>query len=108
MLQQIPTTELTSPQTAVVNTQPRRLQIALVLLLVLLAVVIVKDRDFWFGSDEALESEVVNSESTPKPASAAVPAKTTSAMTRASAVKNHPAAKPSTKPAVDEPSRQAV
>jgi TonB family protein len=106
MLEQNPTTELARPQAAVPNRQPRRLQVALVLLLVALAVILVRDRDFWFGSDEALESDTTGSESMPK-ASAAVPAKTAQPSAAPSAVaKNHIAAKPSTKPAVTEPSQQ--
>ena len=46
MFQQNLTSELASPQVEIANTQPVRLQIALVLLLVALAVVIVKDREF--------------------------------------------------------------
>jgi TonB family protein len=41
------------------NRQQLRLLIALSLLLLALAVVLVKNREFWFGSDETIESEVV-------------------------------------------------
>ncbi|MGA8213893.1 MAG: TonB family protein [Candidatus Sulfotelmatobacter sp.] len=107
MLEQNPTTELAGPQAAIPNRQPRRLQVALVLLLVALAVILVRDRDFWFGSDEALESDTTGSESMPKASPAAVPAKTAQPSAAPAAVaKNHVAANPSTKPAVTEPSHQ--
>jgi len=73
--------------------------IALILLLVALAAVIVKNREFWFGSDEALESEVAGPESTPKAHSANAPAKTGQAPTAgATTPKNHLARKTSSKP----------
>jgi len=99
MLGQNPTTTFASPQAGVANAQPLRLQIALVLLLVALGVVIARNRDFWFGSDETLESDagsesVVKSDSAPLPALAAqVPA------TQAAAAKNRVAAKTSTQAA---------
>jgi TonB family protein len=105
MFQQNLTTELSSSQVAVANTQPVRLQIALVLLLVALAVVIVKDREFWFGSDETLEADASTSEPIQKAAVAAVPAKSAPA-TRAVVARNHVAPKTSAKPAVSEPSHQ--
>jgi len=41
------------------NQQPRKLMLALVLLLVALVAVLVKDRQFWFGSEQAtIESDV--------------------------------------------------
>jgi protein TonB len=39
------------------NKQPRRLMLALVLLLVALGGVLVRDRQFWFGTSESLEDE---------------------------------------------------
>jgi TonB family protein len=107
MLQQNLTTELTSPHVAVASSQPVRLQIALVLLLVALAVVIVKDREFWFGSDEAVEADAPASETIQKSAVAAVPAKSAPAA-RAVAAKSHVALKTSAKPAVSEPSHQVA
>src|SRR5271168_502651 len=104
MLQQNLTTELASPQVAVANTQPGRLQIALVLLLVALAVVIVKDREFWFGSDDTVEADAPVSETIQKAAIAAVPAKAAPA-TRAIIAKNHVSPKTS-KPAVFQLSHQ--
>src|SRR5271169_962102 len=87
MFQQNLTTELTSPQIAVANSQPVRLQIALVLLLVALAVVIVKDREFWFGSEESVEADAPVSETVQKSAVATAPAKSAPAA-RAIVAKN--------------------
>lgn len=50
-------TELSRPQAGRANKQNVRLLIALSLLVIALAVVLVKDRDFWFGSDQAQESD---------------------------------------------------
>jgi TonB family protein len=105
MFEQNSRTELAKPQADLAqadlaNKQPARLLIALVLLLVALGVVIVKDRDFWFGSDEAVESDVAPSPNTLK-AGATLPAKTTKA---APATKNHTASRSSVKPAATEPS----
>jgi TonB family protein len=105
MFQQNLTTELASPQVVVANTQPFRLQIALVLLLVALAVVITKDREFWFGSDDTVEADAPASETIQKAAVAAAPAKSAPAA-RAVVAKNHIAPKNSAKPAVFELSHQ--
>jgi TonB family protein len=107
MFQQNLTTELSSPQVAVANKQPVRLQIALVLLLVALAVVIVRDREFWFGSDEALESDAPASETIQKAAVAAAPAKSAPAA-RAVAARKHVAPKTSAKPAASAQSHQVA
>jgi TonB family protein len=107
MLEQNLTTELSSPQVAVANTQPLRLQIALVLLLVALAVVIVKDREFWFGSDDAVEADASTSESIQKGAVAVVPAKSAPAA-RAVVARNHVAPKTSAKAAASEPPQQVA
>jgi TonB family protein len=107
MLQQNLTTELVSSQISVPNTQPVRLQIALVLLLVALAVVIVKDRDFWFGSDEAVEADAPASETIQRAAVAAVPAKS-APTARAVVAKNHIAPKTSTKSSIPEPSHSVA
>lgn len=61
--------------------QPRRLLLALVILLVALVAVLVKDRDFWFGSERsAIESDVEVPQTTSQPVtkSQSLPAKTTS------------------------------
>jgi protein TonB len=83
------------------NKQDVRLLIALSLLLVALAVVLIKDRDFWFGSDEAFESAPAGSESTSKTNSAA-PVKTSPApAARPASAKNNIAPKPSTEAVTD-------
>jgi TonB family protein len=80
---------------------------ALVLLLVALAIVLVKDREFWFGSDEAFEPDAAGSENVPKPNSAAAPVKTGQApVARAATEKKHPARKISNAPAVTAPAQQ--
>jgi TonB family protein len=69
--------------------------------------VIVKDRDFWFGSDDAVESDATNSQIIQN-AAAAVPANTAQlSVARSTAVKNHVAKKTATT-AVTAPSRQDV
>jgi TonB family protein len=70
MFEQSPTTEFDRPQAGYA-----KLQVALVLLLVALGVVLVKDRDFWFGSDQATESDAASSQSIPKADAPAAPAK---------------------------------
>jgi protein TonB len=103
MVERNPRTELAGSEAGAANKQPRRLLIALVLLLVALVVVVVKDREFWFGPDEALESDAAAPESMAKVA--AVPAKTVQApVTPAATARKHLAPKTSTKPAVTEPS----
>ncbi len=88
-LQQSSIGELTRPQSGPAGEQPRRLQIALALLLIALAFVIVKDRDFWFGSDDATESDAMDSQIIQN-AAAAVPAKTAQPpVVRNAAAKNH-------------------
>ena len=73
--------------------------IALILLLVAFAAVIVKNREFWFGSDEVLESEVAGSESAPNAHSANAPAKSgQTPAASATTPKNHVAHKTSSKP----------
>jgi TonB family protein len=105
--QQSPIVELSRPQAGLPDEQPRRLQIALALLLIALAFVIVKDRDFWFGSDDATESDTTSVQIIQN-ATAAIPAKTAQPpMTRSAAVKNHVTKKTATV-AVTEPSHQDV
>src|SRR5271163_2808294 len=48
-------------RSAVENKQPRKQLLALTLLLVTFGVLIAKDHDFWFGSDDSTDSDVVNS-----------------------------------------------
>ena len=109
MLERNATTELIGSQASLAKQQPRRLMIALVLLLVALAVVLVKDREFWFGSDEAVESDTTGSESVAKANPAAVPVTHSPVpAARVAVVKNHAAPKTSSvtsTPAVTEPVR---
>lgn len=85
--------ELAKPRGRFTSGQTVRLLIALSLLLVALAVVMVKDSDYWFGPDEASDSS--GSESTP--AESAVPSKTAHApVAQAEAAKNHSSSKSTT------------
>ncbi len=68
MLEMNPRAESARPQVELANKQNSRLLLALTLLLVALTVVLVKDREFWFGSDTVAESNAVDSETSPKPA----------------------------------------
>lgn len=73
--------------------QPRQLLVALVLLLVALAVVVMKDRDFWLGTDDGIEADATNPESTLKAASAPVSANSNPApATPVATASNQPAA----------------
>jgi TonB family protein len=104
MLERNLRTELAGPEAGLANKQPRRLLVALVLLLVALAVVLVKDREFWFGSEEAIESNA-GSESIAK--ADAAPAKTGQVpVARTATLRKHLAAKTSAQPAVTEPSHK--
>jgi TonB family protein len=107
MLERNPKTEIDKPQAGFPTKQPRRLQMALVLLLVALAIVLMKDREFWFGSDEAFESGAAGLENISKPGSAAAPVKTGQApVAQAATEKKHLAQKISTVPAVTAPAPQ--
>lgn len=82
------------------NKQPRKLLIALTLLLLVLGVLLVRNSDLWFGSDDAAEPEAPTSETTAKTDSGAAPAKTSqqqAAPTQAQASTPNPAAAPAPK-----------
>src|ERR1700678_3775773 len=74
MLELNSNTEVAGPEEGPKNRQPRRLLVALALLLFALAAVLVKNHEFWFGSDEEAESEAT-SESRPAASQAVVPTK---------------------------------
>jgi len=77
-----------TPAPARKGSQPRKLMIALVLLLVALVAILIKDRQFWFGSEEAvIESDLPAAQ--PTPATAAQPAPATSAAPAASSAPAH-------------------
>jgi TonB family protein len=87
--------------------QPRKLMLALALLLVALVAILIKDRQFWFGSEEAvIESDLPAAQ--PTPATAAQSAPATSAAPGALSAPVHAtknpvaAAKNSSQPAVPE------
>jgi TonB family protein len=90
MLEFKPRLELARPQSSRASGQTVRLLTALTLLLVALTVVIVRDREFWFGSDEASESNAAGPGNTPQPDSHAAPAKTAQApLAQPAPAKNH-------------------
>lgn len=82
MLELNPNTEIAGPQTGPTNRQPRRLLVALALLLVALGAVMVKNREFWFGSDEETESDTTT-ESRPNVAKTPTPVATNQTATAA-------------------------
>ncbi len=91
------------------NRQHLRLLIALSLLLLALGVVLVKNREFWFGSGEASESGAAYSEPSPKvdsPSAAVQTGKT--AVVRAPIAKNHLTPKTSAERAVAVPSLKSA
>ncbi len=90
-----PRTELARPQAELAPKQTGRLMIALTLLLIALTVVLVKDRDFWFGSN--VDSNAADSETVPNPTPAVTPAKTAQTpVANVATAKNHIAPKTST------------
>lgn len=111
MLSLDPSVEYARPQAGLANKQLRRLQIALILLLITLAAVVAKDREFWFGSDEALESDAASSVTVAQTDSTAVPAKTSQApitKTATATAKGHNGPKTSTQTAVTAPADSAA
>ena len=96
-----------TPAPARKGSQPRKLMLALVLLLVALVAILIKDRQFWFGSEEAvIESDLPAAQ--PTPATAAQSAPVTNAAPAATSSPAHAAknpvatAKTSSQPAVPE------
>ena len=85
-------TELARPQTKLTSGQTVRLLIALSLLMVALTVVVVKDHEFWFGSDEASESGAAGTESAQTGIAAVAPVKTAQATPASGCDRNEPRA----------------
>jgi TonB family protein len=112
MLQHSPSAPLARRQGTLAHRQPLQLQIALLLLLVALGVVLAKDRDFWFGSDQTADSEATGSENAPKLDSSTAPAKTTTpapaAAAKTEAPKTHAAPKTATKAATQPAPQDAT
>jgi TonB family protein len=101
MLQLNQRTVIANGQTGLANKQRRRLLIALAVLLVALAAVLIRDQEFWFGSNEAVES--TPAQGLPAANSAAVPTQTLpTPTTPALTTQNQPAPKTSTALAVKE------
>ena len=66
-----------TPAQARKGSQPRKLMLALVLLLVALVAILIKDRQFWFGSEEAvIESDLPTAQPTPASAAQSAPVAT--------------------------------
>src|SRR5260370_28547376 len=80
--------EMAAPQASLTSRQNFRLLIALSLLLAALAVVLIKDREFWFGSEQAAETQSA-SETVAKTNSTALPP--AKSPTAPPPVKNHKA-----------------
>jgi len=103
------TTQLAKPRAGVATPQTRRLQIALVLLLAALAVVVVTDRDFWFGSEQASESDAAGSENNAKASLPTAPVKTAqTSAEQAANTRKQLAPKTSSAPAVAAPAQPEV
>ncbi len=100
-------TELGKPRTGLAMRERSRLLIALALLVAALAVVIVRDREFWFGSDDGTEADGTYTENVPKPQAAVAPAKTAEVPVVAPAApKSRTATKTSTAAVVAQPSKE--
>src|SRR5271154_1985298 len=96
--------ELGRPPAGLANRQRLRLLIALALLLLALSVVLVKNREFWFGTDETIESGTVYAEVGPKMGSSVAAQTGKTAVAGAAIAKDHLTPKTSAKRAVAEPS----
>jgi TonB family protein len=101
--------QVAAPQPTFASKQNFRLLIALSLLMFALAVVLIKDRDFWFGSEQAVESDSaadsVAKNSTPAP-TVVKPQVASKAQTSAS--KHSNAAKTQSHPANKAAANEAV
>ncbi len=96
MLQLQPKPTASTSRASSESKQPRRLLLALVLLLVALAGVLWHDRDFWFGSEQsAMDSEASEPAVTPRTASKSAPSTPSHAQSAPATKKQIPAAKTS-------------
>jgi TonB family protein len=102
--------EIATPHASFSSKQNFRLLIALSLLMVALAVVLVKDREFWFGSEQAADSDSTSeriAQTQTKSGSVALPAKTQApAKAQTSTSKHSYVAKIPVHPAVTEAAQQ--
>ena len=96
MLEQKSRPEADTTEVRAANKQRRKLFLAIVLLLVALIVVLVKDHQFWFGTDETTATDETSVESTPNTATQAPSAPTAPA----APANKHVAAKGPTEPVV--------
>jgi TonB family protein len=103
--------EIATPHASFASKQNLRLLLALSLLIVALAVVLAKDREFWFGSEQAVDSDS-SSESIAKTqtttGSAAVTAKSQAPAARTSASKHGNVAKTTTHLAINQTQQPAA
>jgi TonB family protein len=96
-----PTVSTSQPRVASGDAEPRKLLLALVLLLVALAGVVLKDRQFWFGSEpSALDSDGTESAVAARTAAKSVPGAATHAQSAPALAtkKRAPAVSASTEP----------
>ena len=100
-----PTTDATGSHTGL-GKQNIRLLVALGVLLVLLGAVLVKDHDFWFGSNQAQEAEAAQPVTQPVAASRSTEQKTLATPAARPVAKNHVASKGSSK--AEMPSEHAA
>jgi periplasmic protein TonB len=108
--------EVAAPRPTFASRQNVRLLIALSLLMSALAVVLIKDRDFWFGSEQTVESDSApdsiakntTSAPAPAPAPAAAAAKPQAPAKAQTSASKHNAPKTQSHPAVTQTVKQPV
>ena len=103
MLAKSPRTELARPGAGVADKQSRRLRLALFLLVVALAIVIVTNHEFWFGTDEAVQPDHAGSEVISTASPETEPTHAVREPVARATSKNHLARKTSTEPSVTAP-----
>jgi TonB family protein len=103
MFELSPKTSTSQQEGSAPTQEQRRLLVALVLLLVALSIVLVKNRDFWFGSEQEVESASADSERpsiAPSPSATSKP--THEPISNTASLKAHPATAPAEPMAVPE------